>query len=105
MIVEFAGRPFTDSQRCSTFVGVACTVACLPIPGLLAKRMQRIYGVLAIKADARVQIVTEVLNVIRMIKMFGWEQRMAGRIADKRAEELYWLRQSELVGLLNNSVA
>ena len=104
MIVEFAGRPFTD-RRCSTFVGVACTVACLPIPGLLAKRMQRIYGVLAAKADARVQTVTEVLNVIRMIKMFGWERRIAERVAYKRAEELHWLRRSELVELLNNSVA
>ena len=95
----------TAEHLCSTFVGVACTVACLPIPGFLAKRMQGIYKVLAEKADARVETVTEALNVIRMIKMFGWERKIAERIADKRAEELRWLRQSELVELLNNSVS
>ena len=45
------------------------------------------------------------MTVIRMIKMFGWERRIAERIAYKRAEELHWLRWSELVELLNNSVA
>ena len=101
MIVEFAGRPFSD-RRCSTFVGVACTVACLPIPGLLAKRMQRIYGVLAAKADARVQTVTEVLNVIRMIKLFGWEPRIAKQLNEKRQEELVAIRRNRMLGMLNN---
>ncbi|VDC02108.1 unnamed protein product [Peniophora sp. CBMAI 1063] len=88
----------------STFVGVTCTIACLPIPGFLASRMQGVFKVLAEKADARVETVSEALNVIRMIKMFGWERRIAGRIASKRAEELRWLRHIELLQLLNSCV-
>ena len=93
-----------EAPRSSTFVGVACTIACLPLPGFLATRMQGVSKVLAEKADARVETVSEALNVIRMIKMFGWERRIAERIASKRAEELRWLRHIELLQLLNSCV-
>ena len=61
------------------------------------------------KMDARVQDVTEGLfyatvifhswlnliftavNVLRMIKLFGWERRVSERIQDKRNIELGWL--------------
>jgi len=31
------------------------------------------------------------VGVIRMIKLFGWEYKMAGRLDNKRKEELQWL--------------
>ena len=80
-------------------------IACLPIPGYLARKQQEVQTTLMKKTDARVQAATEMMGVIRMIKMFGWERRIAERIAYKRAEELHWLRRSGLVELLNNSVA
>ena len=65
---------------------------------------------LKFKMDARVQDVTEgtpytmitprcrclsiiftAVNVLRMIKLFGWEGRMSERIREKRNIELGWL--------------
>ena len=56
------------------------------------------------KTDARVETATEMMSVIRMIKMFGWENKIAERLEIKRTEELHWLRYSELVYLGNNLV-
>lgn len=47
--------------------------------------------------DARVQAVTEVMNVIRMVKMFGWENKMDDRVAKLREEELEYQRRRLLL--------
>ena len=39
------------------------------------------------------------LGVLRMIKLFGWEQKIADRLAVKRDEELKWIKSRELATL------
>lgn len=41
------------------------------------------------------------MNVLRMIKLFGWERKINSRIQDQRIEELVWTRNSSLLQLLN----
>ncbi|KZV64708.1 P-loop containing nucleoside triphosphate hydrolase protein [Peniophora sp. CONT] len=83
----------------SAFVGVAVMIACLPLPGWVAKLIQDIQETAMKKTDARVQTVTETLDVLRMIKLFGWEQKIADRLAVKRDEELKWIKSRELATL------
>lgn len=40
------------------------------------------------QTDARVQAVSETMSIIRMVKLFGWENRMSERLKGKREEEL-----------------
>ena len=74
------------------------------------------------QTDTRVQLVTEskscpactssvtltssceVMNVIRMIKLFGWEPRVAQRLADKRESELVFIRKYKILELINNNI-
>ena len=35
--------------------------------------------------------VPEAIGVIRMVKLFGWENKMTGKIEEKREDELKWL--------------
>ncbi|KAL0565845.1 hypothetical protein V5O48_016172 [Marasmius crinis-equi] len=56
------------------------------------------------RTDARVQVITEVVNVVRMIKLFGWEHKMASRVADRRAEELAWIKKRQYLDLLNDTI-
>jgi hypothetical protein len=76
------------------------------------------------KKDARIQVVTEskylyvpqthiimlhnlsaiVMGVIRMIKLFGWEQRMAKRVFDKREEELVWIKRRQVLQIFNGVI-
>ena len=36
------------------------------------------------------------INLLRMVKLFGWEQNMAERVNEKRSEELAWIRKSKV---------
>jgi len=37
------------------------------------------------------------VNVIRMVKMFGWEGKMTGRLREKREDELKLLWKTKLL--------
>ncbi|TFY51521.1 hypothetical protein EVJ58_g10522 [Rhodofomes roseus] len=76
----------------SAFVGLASIIVLYPIPGMLAT------------TDARVQTATDTMSVIRMIKLFGWESRVAAKIGDKREEELQFVKKNRVVDLVNNNL-
>ena len=42
------------------------------------------------------------INVIRMIKLFGWEPRIAKQLNQKREEELVAIRRNRMLSMLNN---
>jgi len=44
------------------------------------------------------------MNVLRMIKLFGWENKMNAKISEKRDEELVWLRKRLILDLINNNL-
>ena len=44
------------------------------------------------------------MNVIRMIKLFGWEPRVADQLAQKREDELKYIRKNKILELTNNNI-
>jgi len=44
------------------------------------------------------------MNVIRMIKLFGWERKMNNRLAEKRDDELRYQRKRQLLVLLSGTI-
>lgn len=44
------------------------------------------------------------MNVIRMIKLFGWESKMSALLDEKRTEELKYVQRSRFVELANMTV-
>lgn len=44
------------------------------------------------------------INVIRMIKLFGWEPRVADRLKSRREDELMSIRKYKMLELLNNTI-
>jgi ABC-type multidrug transport system fused ATPase/permease subunit len=75
----------------SAFVGCASIVLLLPAPGYLAAKLQTVQRKKMTVIDDRVQTITEVLGVLRMVKLFGWEHKMSETIKEKRDEELVWI--------------
>jgi hypothetical protein len=51
-----------------------------------------------------VEAVSETMNTIRMVKLFGWGSRMRLRLAEKRENELKLHRKSLLLEIGNNSL-
>ncbi|KZV76922.1 P-loop containing nucleoside triphosphate hydrolase protein [Peniophora sp. CONT] len=85
----------------SSFVGVAVMLAFLPIPGAIAKNIQRVQREVMKHTDARVQVVTEMMNIIRSVKLFGWEQKIGQLVYNKREDELHWMYKREFLTLGN----
>ncbi|KZT53818.1 hypothetical protein CALCODRAFT_486059 [Calocera cornea HHB12733] len=82
-------------------VGMAVMVASIPLPSQVAAWVQTIQNERMKKTDARVQSITETMNVIRMVKMFGWESRVKEQIGEKREEELKYVKQRQIMHLAN----
>ncbi|KAH9907116.1 ABC transporter type 1, transmembrane domain-containing protein [Fomitopsis serialis] len=88
----------------SAFVGLASIILLFPVPGMIATRIRKVQIVKMKKTDARVQSATETMNVIRMIKLFGWEPRVGKQLAEKREDELELVKKSKLLDLINNNL-
>ncbi|EMD39570.1 hypothetical protein CERSUDRAFT_150130 [Gelatoporia subvermispora B] len=84
----------------SALVGLAIMLILFPIPGYITSRTHEIQKQKMAKTDARVQTVTETLNVSRMIKFFGWEPWAEEQLSRKRDEELRWAKTYKLLNLL-----
>lgn len=48
--------------------------------------------------------IFSVLSVVRMIKMFGWEDRVNQQIEEKRETELAALRKRQFVSVINGNL-
>ncbi|EIM92492.1 uncharacterized protein STEHIDRAFT_127305 [Stereum hirsutum FP-91666 SS1] len=88
----------------SAFVGMGVMILLFPLPGYVAKLIQTAQVATMKTTDARVQTVTETMNVLRMIKLFGWEPKINERVAEKRDDELRWIRRRQLLNLLNGNM-
>ncbi|KAI4523406.1 P-loop containing nucleoside triphosphate hydrolase protein, partial [Schizophyllum commune] len=81
----------------SALVGLGVIILSLPLPGLSARLIQKFDKERLERTDARVQTITEVLGVVRMLKLFGWERKMKDRISQQRDDELKYLLRRRIV--------
>ncbi|KAH7912982.1 hypothetical protein BJ138DRAFT_1225912, partial [Hygrophoropsis aurantiaca] len=88
----------------SALVGLVVMVLLFPIPGYVGKKIQTVQIKKMHKTDSRVQTVTETMNVLRMIKLFGWENKMDKKITERRDEELVWTWKQKILELINNNL-
>ena len=44
------------------------------------------------------------MSVLRMVKLFGWEAKMATQLREKRDNELNWIKKRFYLSLVNNNV-
>jgi ABC-type multidrug transport system fused ATPase/permease subunit len=77
----------------SSIAGIGMMVVLLPINLYVANQFSTIQKLILAATDARIHSTNEVLNNIRIIKFFAWEQRFIGIVNDKRYAELKFLRR------------
>ncbi|KAJ7501621.1 hypothetical protein B0H11DRAFT_2275231 [Mycena galericulata] len=85
----------------SAFVGMGVMVLLFPLPGYVANLVQTVQQQHLKRTDSRVQVVTETMNMLRMIKLFGWERQMNERVAEKREDELNWVWKRQMLDIAN----
>ncbi|KAI0691343.1 hypothetical protein BC835DRAFT_1360883 [Cytidiella melzeri] len=88
----------------SAFMGMSVIFVTLPLPTWMARHIQSAQKEKMRKTDSRVQLVTEIMNVIRMIKLFAWERKMHDRLAEKREEELQYLKKTKFLQLAYKNI-
>ncbi|KAJ7246497.1 multidrug resistance-associated ABC transporter [Mycena rebaudengoi] len=83
----------------SAFVGLGLMVLLAPVPGMVA-RLTRNAKIAQLRGtDARIQKVTETMNILRMVKLFGWMSFSEQQINEKREEELVWVKRAQLLNV------
>ncbi|KAI0693031.1 hypothetical protein BC835DRAFT_1520746 [Cytidiella melzeri] len=86
----------------SSLVGLGVMVALMPVPAWVASLTSGVQKKKMKATDARVQIVTEMMSALRMIKLFGWEPRVKQAVAEKREEELSWIWKRKVIGFASS---
>ncbi|KDQ10123.1 hypothetical protein BOTBODRAFT_36553 [Botryobasidium botryosum FD-172 SS1] len=88
----------------SAIIGMGFLVLSLIFPAMVARKLNGVQRELMEKTDERVQVTSEIIGVLRMIKLFGWENKAYERISEKREDELVWIRKKDVTMLLNSCV-
>jgi ABC-type multidrug transport system fused ATPase/permease subunit len=76
----------------ASFAGVGLMVFILPLNLFIANSFQATQKKIMAATDKRIHSTNEVLENIRIIKYFAWEQRFSTEVSDKRRTELKALR-------------
>ncbi|KZT42309.1 P-loop containing nucleoside triphosphate hydrolase protein [Sistotremastrum suecicum HHB10207 ss-3] len=79
----------------SAFVGMAIFICMIPVPGWLAKLGMKLQATKMKKSDARIAAINQVMNVLRMIKIFAWEDKVEKHLSEKREEELGYILKTQ----------
>ena len=69
-------------------------LACKPSPNVSREKVTTFYHTQSLRQP--------VLGVVRMIKLFGWEPRVAEQVAEKRQEELGFIKRVRMREFLMN---
>lgn len=77
----------------SSFAGIALMVLMLPVNLFIARQFNKVQNQILKGTDARIHATNEVLQNIRIIKYFAWEQRFQDVVNEKRKAELKSLRK------------
>ncbi|KAJ5672890.1 hypothetical protein N7507_002017 [Penicillium longicatenatum] len=77
----------------SSFAGIVLMALMLPVNLFIARQFNRVQNQILKGTDARIHATNEVLQNIRIIKYFAWEQRFQDIVNEKRRAELKSLRR------------
>lgn len=84
----------------TSFVSILIMILAMPLNYYIARQFSRTQKKVMAATDARINTTNEVLQNIRIIKYFAWEQRFGAIVDEKRRIELRALRNRYIVWTL-----
>ena len=81
----------------TSFVSIAIMVLAMPLNYYIAQQFAKSQKVVMSATDTRIHTINEVLQNIRIIKYFAWEQRFSAIVDEKRRVELQALRNKYIL--------
>jgi ATP-binding cassette, subfamily C (CFTR/MRP), member 1 len=89
-----------DVIQWSTFIGFLCIIVAAPFTFMVAKTLFAIRLKLLKTAEGRINILSEVINGMRVIKYYAWEKSFKERAQEIRNKEVKLIWASQKVGAL-----
>ncbi|KAJ2892478.1 hypothetical protein GGI21_005599, partial [Coemansia aciculifera] len=75
----------------SALVGLSMTVLYIPLSKMLFKYLTKVEEKLTSLSDERVTVITELLQGIKAVKLFGWESRFLEMVDERRERQLKYM--------------
>ncbi|CAG8509015.1 21771_t:CDS:10 [Cetraspora pellucida] len=72
----------------SALAGVLAIIITYPLPAFISQRFQTIHKRLMATTDKRMGVINELLQAIRVIKFFAWEDHFRAKVMNARDNEL-----------------
>ncbi|KAI9832491.1 MAG: hypothetical protein M1838_005641, partial [Thelocarpon superellum] len=88
----------------SSIAGIGIMVLLLPVNIVISKQFSNIQAKTMKATDARIHTTNEVLQNIRIIKYFAWEERFGQIVNEKRSEELRHLRNRYILWAVASTI-
>ena len=77
-----------------TLAGAAIMLFFIPMQGWLSNQFYRLRGETAKRTDVRINLMNEIINGIKVIKMYVWETSFANLIAKERRDEINVIKKT-----------
>jgi ABC-type multidrug transport system fused ATPase/permease subunit len=81
----------------SALAGLAVTFLMSPVQGHFMRKTQMLRGDIAKKTDARVKLMNEILQGIRVLKVYAWENSFMAKLAGVRQQEMDIVMESAIL--------
>ncbi|KAJ2808889.1 hypothetical protein H4S07_003308, partial [Coemansia furcata] len=75
----------------SALVGLSMSVLYIPLSKMLFKYLTKVEEKLTSLSDERVTVITELLQGIKAVKLFGWESRFLEMVDERRERQLKYM--------------
>ena len=85
----------------ASLAGLLCMILLMPIQGFIMGRMQTLRRAITIVNDQRIKVTNEVLQGVRAVKLYHWEDAYVKIIGKIRNEELSAIRALSIVNAFN----
>ena len=81
----------------SSLAGLAVMVLMIPLNGMVASKMKKYQIAMMKEKDKRVKLMDEILNGIKVLKLYAWEPSFAEQILGIRNKEIKYLKDAALL--------
>ncbi|CAG0884515.1 unnamed protein product [Darwinula stevensoni] len=73
--------------------GIGLLILFVPVQGLMGKAYSRLRLQIAKRTDERVRLMSEILDAMRVVKMYGWEKPFSDMVNQARKKEIDVVRR------------
>ncbi|XP_037043483.1 multidrug resistance-associated protein 1-like [Bradysia coprophila] len=88
----------------AVLAGLAVMIVSMPITGILLNMMRRYFTKQMANKDERIKMMSEILNGIKVLKLYAWENSFQNSISSIRNKEVKTLRKSAYLSSFVNLI-